>query len=492
MNEDAPAMTASTLYNMIHCPHRVVLDAFGDQSERDPVSSFVEMLWDHGLAHEQKTVQDLDVLDLSSYAGAEKERATIAAMEQGAPLIYSGRLSTDDLIGQPDLLRREEGGYVAGDIKAGSGEHGDDDNGSKLKKHYGVQLALYTDILERIGRSAHRRPFVLDIHGEEVPYDMDERQGQRNPWTMWELYQQTLAQARSILAKEKGTTPAYSSICKICHWYSACLRNMETADDLTLIPGLGRSKRDAMVGTFPSIEDLARADVELGTKFPGVGEGSLKKFQERARLIHSRGTPYLRESITLPEAERELFFDIEVDPMRDVCYLHGFVERERAGDGWGAEIYVGFFINVVSAEEEMRVFQEAWQYIQDRQPCSIYYYSSYERTWWRKLQEKYPSVCETEELEALFKHPQTIDLYTSVVSKVTEWPTKDHSIKTLASYLGFIWRDTEPSGAASIQWFHQWTEEGDEDLRRRILEYNEDDCVATRVLLEGVRGLRTS
>jgi predicted RecB family nuclease len=29
----------------------------------------------------------------------------------------------------------------------------------------------------------------------------------------------------------------------------------------------------------------------------------------------------------------------------------------------------------------------------------------------------------------------------------------DHSIKTLAKYLGFDWRDTHPSGAAAVEWF---------------------------------------
>lgn len=47
-----------------------------------------------------------------------------------------------------------------------------------------------------------------------------------------------------------------------------------------------------------------------------------------------------------------------------------------------------------------------------------------------------------------------IDLYTDVVRKHTEWPTYNQSIKTLAQYLGFQWRDTHPSGAASIEWYN--------------------------------------
>lgn len=98
-------------------------------------------------------------------------------MQQGVTLIYSARIKEGGLLGDPDLLRKEVGGYVAGDIKSGSGLAGDEDN-RKPKKHYAVQLALYTDILERKGLSAGRRGFIWDVHGEEVPYVFDEPYGE--------------------------------------------------------------------------------------------------------------------------------------------------------------------------------------------------------------------------------------------------------------------------------------------------------------------------
>ena len=61
--------------------------------------------------------------------------------------------------------------------------------------------------------------------------------------------------------------------------------------------------------------------------------------------------------------------------------------------------------------------------------------------------------------------------------------------RRLAKHLGFAWRDTHPSGAASIEWFDRWVTTGDPAVRQRILDYNEDDCRATRVLLDGIRGL---
>ena len=94
------------------------------------------------------TELEIEYVDLSRYAGDEKEALTTEAMRNGVPLIYSARIAESGLLGDPDLLRKEAGGYVAGDIKSGSGEEGDEDN-RRPKKHYGVQLALYTDILER-------------------------------------------------------------------------------------------------------------------------------------------------------------------------------------------------------------------------------------------------------------------------------------------------------------------------------------------------------
>ncbi len=35
----------------------------------------------------------------------------------------------------------------------------------------------------------------------------------------------------------------------------------------------------------------------------------------------------------------------------------------------------------------------------------------------------------------------------------------------------------------------RWIQTGDTTVKKRILDYNEDDCVATRVVLDGIRAL---
>ena len=173
--------------------------------------------------------------------------------------------------------------------------------------------------------------------------------------------------------------------------------------------------------------------------------------------------------------------------MKNFCYLHGFVSRNN-GDN-NTEAYSAFFAEDVTPEAEEHAFADAWRYINDNQPCSIYYYSKYERTIWRKLQSKYRTVCSEDDIEALFHPDNAIDLLYDVVKKYTEWPTRDHSIKTLAQYLGFKWRDTDPSGAASIEWFQRYSESKDHKIKQRILDYNEDDCLATRILFDCIKSL---
>ena len=489
------AITASMLYDLVSCPHRVTMDLFADPAQRDEPNPFVQLLWEKGSAYEREVIEGLAIpfTDLSMYAGDEKERLTLEAMQRGEPLIYSGRMQAEGLLGDPDLLRKEGDGYVAGDIKSGAGEEGPQ-NLSRPKKHYAVQLGLYTDILERKGLSAGKRGFIWDIYGQEIIYDFTEPHGKRNPRTLWEDYQDCLAEAQAIVGKSMETLAAYSGICKLCHWYSACISRLTDANDLTLIPELGRSKRDVMMERVATIRDLAEADpagfvVGKKTIFPGIGPGTLGKLHARAKLISAgkKAKPYLREPVTLPVADLELYFDIEVDPMRDICYLHGFVERRDSDND--AERFVAFFAEETTAEAEKKAFTEAWRYMQESQPCVIYYYSKYERTIYRKLREKYPDVCTEDELEALFDPARAVDLYFDVVLKATEWPTRDFSIKTLANYLGFAWRDAHPSGAASIEWFHRWVETGDPTIRQRILDYNEDDCRATRVLRDAIDNL---
>jgi predicted RecB family nuclease len=395
-------------------------------------------------------------------------------------------------VGEPDLLQLRGDFYVAGDIKSGSGFDGDEDNG-KLKEHYAAQVAHYTQLLELNGYSnGSREAFIVDRRGNTIPYLLLTQKNSKTAETWWGFYEHLLSDIRAVLSYEKQTRGALSATCNLCHWATRCDETLRAVDDLSLIADLGRSKRDAMFERIKTVSDLASTDVEQyvdgkKTKFGGIGPDTLRKFKERAILLSMPGAqPYKKSEIALPATEKEIFFDVETDPFRDLCYLHGFVERNAAS---GETKFLPCFARTATEEAEEIAFGEAWQYLSNQNgSVAIYYYSSYERTTWLKLADKYPRVCTADQVTALFAAQHMNDLL-DIVRKNTEWPTNSRSIKVLAKYLGFRWRDAKPSGAGSIEWFNRYIETADIAIKQRILDYNEDDCLATGVLLDGLRKL---
>ena len=453
------------------------------------------LLWEQGIAHENAIAEGLAITANMKLIGlADRERETLRAMARREPLIYGGRLTAGDFVGEPDLLEWTGNGYMPGDIKYGSGFEGDEAEG-KFKKHFALQLAHYLSILEQLGSAAPGRfAYIVNREGRRVAYPLMDPQGVRNTATWWDSYLETLSEIRAILAHARKSKPALSSACGLCHWESSCRELLEEAGDLTLIAELGRASRDKISGVIPTIETFADSNPDTfmqgkKTVFPGIGPDSLLKFHSRAQLLSTPGaTAYLKEKIDFPISQKEVFFDIEADPMRGVVYLHGFVEREYARSD--AVTFILHFADGIEPIHEEAAFRGAWEYLTARvQDSTIYYYSKYERTEYKKLAAKYPAVCSVGDVETLFARPAMIDLYFDVIKRATEWPLYNQSIKSIAKYLGFQWRDATPSGAASIEWYNRWIETGDPAIKQRILDYNEDDCLATGVVVDRIRAL---
>jgi len=123
---ESDLITATMLYNFVRCPHRVTMDRFGNPAERDKISPFMELLWERGHAFEMEVIEGLKIpfINLRVVPERERESLTLQAMAAGEDLIYGGRIRAGDLLGEPDLLRRKDTGYIAGDIKSGAGLEG--------------------------------------------------------------------------------------------------------------------------------------------------------------------------------------------------------------------------------------------------------------------------------------------------------------------------------------------------------------------------------
>ena len=499
-------ITASKLYDYIQCPHRVWRDVHGPQNEKiEETNPFVELLWVKGVQHEENVVSRLgEYMDLSEGSLEDRFKKTIEAMKNKSPMIYQGVLIHENLLGIPDLLKKlPNDTYIPIDIKSGMGFEGaDEERGEegKPKKHYAVQLCLYNDLLKHLGFCNHNNGLIIDIHGEHVEYDLVALMGPRSKQTWWELYEVVKKHVDFLLNNQHQNKPAMGGDCKLCPWYNSCKKWCEETKDLTNVFYLGRSNRDRINEDLlvESLDEFIELDAEevmkqkeaekkSGNKdfLYRVGESSLAKAITRANILHRTKEPVAYGVIDLPQVSHELFFDIEDDPTQDFVYMHGVYER--TGEG---ERFVHFTANELSDEEEKRVWQDFWKYIESlpQDDYAVYYFSHHEETTYKRLQKRYPDVISLEAVENFYDQPNVIDLY-KTVCKQTDWPIGSYSLKALATYLGFSWRDETPSGALSIQWFNKYLETKDETILNRILEYNEDDCKATMVLKDALNKL---
>ena len=220
-------ITASKLYDYLECPHRIWRDVYGPEEEKiKETNPFVEMLWQKGIQHEDKIVSTLgNILDLSDGSLEERFQKTTEAMKNKTPLIYQGVLIYKNMRGAPDLLRlMPNGEYVPIDIKSGMGVEGamDDEGNGKLKKKYAVQLALYIDVLRKLGFKNDFKGIILDIKGNEIEYELMNKMGVRIEETFWDFYEKIKIEVQELLNNNIQNKPALSGKCKLCPWYNSC------------------------------------------------------------------------------------------------------------------------------------------------------------------------------------------------------------------------------------------------------------------------------
>lgn len=486
MSTARPLVSGAMLRDLLLCDRKVTLDLHGDPALRGEISPFVRMLWRDGLAHEDQILGSLDgpLVDLRGEDRGVREVETVRAISAGAPTILGAVLRSGDLIGMPDLLTLERRGYVASDVKSGSALEG---QSGAYKREYLVQVAHYAHVLAGLDAGPRDVAGIVDRSGARVRYDLTVPLG-RARLTGVQLHAALLDDARGLVAGSIQGTPALSARCGLCEWRAHCRDELHARDDLTLIPGLGRAVRGPMSAVAGTVSELARLDPTALRAVPGVGVERLRRFAGRARLLADPAAgPVKLEALDLPRTEHAIDFDVEADPMRQIVYLHGFWHERSDGTGG----FEHFFAETPDAAGERQAFAQAIDHFRRFRTAHWFHYSAYERTAYRDLQRRHPDVCDASEIDEIFSPERCTDLY-SIIAAKTDWPLSSYGIKSIAKACGFAWEDTDPGGAASIEWYDRYVTQQDENLRQRIIAYNRDDVRASARVRAALTELESS
>jgi len=277
----------------------------------------------------------------------------------------------------------------------------------------------------------------------------------------------------------KGDEPPLkiSSPCKDTPWFDALMSLAVERQDIALLYNVTESGlehlREYGITTIQQAANMQPRDMP---HIKGIGEENLERIQMQAQSLIDNKVVW-RQLVEIPMGKMRIYFDIEGDPFLKLDYLYGFWIE---GDGKKEPYFKYFLAEAPEAEEKMwREFVAWMETIKDRD-YKVYHYAPYERSSIKKMMKRYGESSTIEDMLENF-----VDL-AKVVKHTVIFPIYFYSIKDIAKsdFLGYKWRHPEASGANSIFWYEKWLETGDRARLQDIVDYNEDDVIATKVLHE--------
>jgi predicted RecB family nuclease len=428
----------SDLNNFLECPHLTQLDLAvvergldvpdgrtaradliarkGDQHE----AAYLESLKDEGL----------EVVEISRN-GAEAAELTIAAMRDGAAVIYQGAFLHDGWTGYADFLLRVHD--RPSDLGSWSYEVADTKLARRTKPIYLLQLCSYSEQVARLqGRVPARMHVILGTR-ERHSFRLGE----------FDAYYRRIKQRflDEIAASPLDTYPNPVPHCELCRWAARCDAQRVADDHLCLVAGMRSAQTLRMNRAgIRTLEQLALAPPN--TDVPNFAEATFESLHDQARLqLEQRrtGTPIYelleaeeRRGFALlpPPSEGDLFFDMEGDPLYEngLEYLFGAVSindgAPRFHPFWGHD-----------RAQEKRAFEAFIDFLYERleyyPDMHVYHYSHYEPTALKRLMGLHGT--REEEVDNLLRRGVLVDLY-KVVKQSMRISQPGYGIKKVEAF----------------------------------------------------------
>lgn len=482
------------------CQRRAFLNVYGDEQEKDPERDFVSKLRSQGSQHIAAVLANYDC-QVPRFARGDWESGAIATadlMAQGVECIYHGvlkvsrttpfpyhvwpsaiantppnrqilavearlRLQALELLGKPTLLVKQPGKsrwgdwqYVPVNVKLGK----------RPKPEYKLVSGLHSYLLavmqEALPAEAHLILRDRDVHSVNL-----------NIWLprLWEV----LAECSEVLLLPTEPEVFISrQRCSLCQWYSHCDAIAQSQNHLSLVPGVTPNRYEQLQTLgIQTLETLAQTPLQHLK--PTLGLDLALNLQQQAWAIVSNQAlkkQKKRALPPLPTGEVEFYFDIEAEPDRNLDYLLGVLRvdcRQNQAE----------FIPLVAEnpEAEAEIWQQFLSLMESEPNAPIFHFSEYEVETIQRLGRLYNTP--QNRIHALVS--RCVDLH-HYVTATTILPVQSYSLKSIAQWLGFQWRDAQASGDQTVCWYDTWLKTGDRDCLTAIIRYNEDDCRATHCL----------
>ena len=269
--------------------------------------------------------------------------------------------------------------------------------------------------------------------------------------------------------------------CAICSWKNFCDKEAKENGYLTDIDGIGSKTADLLKRNgINNIKQLASYEkIKLGDKLYKFND---QKYDKASKFIKQANSYISGKEINickgnnfslLPFKQDSGFFvfDIESNPDEKHDFLYGFLEINNLYTIVKEDFYEPL-LNIQKSGQEC--YQKILNKLFSKRNWLILHYGETEKIAIINLAKKLNySVKEIDLLKSRF-----IDLHI-LVKRFWVLPVKNYSLKTVASWMGFKWKQKNVNGSKALYWWLQYQITKKDLFLKKIIQYNKDDCLAT-------------
>lgn len=479
-------LSPTDLTTWVACPHATTLEmavARGRMERPVETNPDARMLARKGEEHEAAylahlTAQGLGVTTIDLPAGGDFEeaaRVTEAAMREGADVVYQGVLLDGRWRGLADFLMRVD---RPSDLGAYSYEAVDTKLARHAKPSHILQLLFYSEVVAGIQGAPPQAIRVRLGSGEEAAY---------RPGEFTAYYRRLRRRFQAFVDAPPTTEPYPCDHCALCAFSPMCTARWEEADHLSRVAGLRRTHiaplADAGITTMTGL-----ADAPVNITVPGTPRCTLARLRAQAALQRRGAAEGPLYELLPPVADTgfallpdpspgDLFFDIEGHPFWSpdggLEYLWGLLDtggrfdplwaRDRATERDAFEGLVDRVHGALARHPDMHV----------------YHYAAYEVSALRRLMGRHGT--REDEVDEFLRRGVLVDLF-AVVRNALRTSQPNLGLKALEVFLPIERRAEIKDGGTSIVEYERYVQTGDTAILDQIAAYNEEDCVATRLL----------
>jgi len=427
-------------------------------SEKDEISAYMKMLSENGKKFENKFLKE----NHPSFKeiSIETTEEVFKELNKNIDVFSNLAIFHENFLGKPDLLVKQKGVsslgdyyYIVKEIKSAK----------NIKRSHIMQAAFYNYLIGKMQGLTPKKFFLINGENKEKSYHFED-------------YEINLTEALIEIQEIKKNKEIKPALGTGYPWSNYAEKRALKERDITIIQGISEKSRDKFVSIgYDTIDKINHLSEEELLEIQGVGPGIVRKIKNSAKALVENKPIFLNKP-SFKKVEVEIFFDLEsAQPDQQLGiketynYLFGLLVRKEK------ESFIHFIAE--NFNEEEKTFRKFLQFIDQFDDFVIYVYSNFEFQQLKRMCEMYK--IEDNIRKKLFDN--MVDLLKIVKSSVV-LPTTSNGLKQIAKYLGYKWRHNDVSGQESMAMYLQFIETKNREILKKIIDYNEDDVIATKII----------